>query len=241
MGRKSARSRETNQEDWPGEEEFLREEDPEGWGEEQPDEKASARVEEKMRQILDYVDMYYDRYNECPTIRNIEAHTGISRAMVQRYLVRMDRRGTIEYSGKDIMTPKRLKLVGEYTTAGIIGTIPCGPLEMEEENLEEYVRLPTRIFGEGPFYLLHAQGDSMTGAGIDDGDLLVIRQQEDANSGDIVVAYVPGEGNTLKTLKFQKGRVVLHPENEDYEDIRPKTCRIQGKLVRIIKEPHPGR
>ena len=82
---------------------------------------------------------------------------------------------------------------------------------------------------------MHASGDSMTGAGIDDGDLVLIRKQEEANNGDIVAAFVDGEGNTLKRYRQCENTVFLHPENPKYRDIPLKDCRIQGVAVSVIK------
>ena len=84
-------------------------------------------------------------------------------------------------------------------------------------------------------FLLHARGDSMTGAGIDDGDLVLIRKQEEARNGDIVVAYLEGEGNTLKRYRIYGKTIFLHPENPKYRDIPLRECRIQGVAIRVIK------
>ena len=75
----------------------------------------------------------------------------------------------------------------------------------------------------------------MTGAGIDDGDLVLIRKCEEAQNGDIVVAYVEGEGNTLKRYRKYGSTVFLHPENPKYRDIPLKDCRIQGVAISVIK------
>ena len=75
----------------------------------------------------------------------------------------------------------------------------------------------------------------MTGAGIDDGDLVLIRKQEEAQNGDIVVAFVEGEGNTLKRYRMYGHTVFLHPENPKYRDIPLKDCKIQGVAISVIK------
>ena len=76
----------------------------------------------------------------------------------------------------------------------------------------------------------------MTGAGIDDGDLVLIRKQEEAQNGDIVVAFVEGEGNTLKRYRMYGHTVFLHPENPKYLDIPVKDCKIQGVAISVIKQ-----
>ncbi len=75
----------------------------------------------------------------------------------------------------------------------------------------------------------------MTGAGIDDGDLVLIRKAEEAQNGDIVVAFVEGEGNTLKRYRKYGHTIFLHPENPKYRDIPLKDCKIQGVAVSVIK------
>lgn len=84
--------------------------------------------------------------------------------------------------------------------------------------------------------MLHARGDSMTGAGIEDGDMVLIKKQEEAYPGQIVVAYVEGEGNTLKTYKEKGGKAYLHPENPKYNDIPIRDCKIQGIAIKVIKD-----
>ena len=76
----------------------------------------------------------------------------------------------------------------------------------------------------------------MTGAGIDDGDLVLIRKKEEANNGDIVVAFVEGEGNTLKRYRQYGKTVFLHPENPKYRDIPLQNCKIQGIAINVIKK-----
>ena len=110
----------------------------------------------------------------------------------------------------------------------------------EEENIEEYVSLPTAIFGKGDFFILRASGQSMIEAGIDDGDLVVIKKQVEANDGDIVVALVDNQ-NTLKRYfrDDENKKIILHPENKKMKDIIVDECCIQGVACHIIKELYP--
>ncbi len=191
---------------------------------------------EKMDRIIAYVDNYYRDNHRSPSMRQIASGTGISRSAVHRYLLSMTEKGLIDYDGETIVTEQQGKTREDSIPVGIIGSIPCGNLSLEEEAVEEIVQLPTSIFGKGNLFLLHARGDSMTGAGIDDGDLVLIRAQEEARTGDIVVAFVEGEGNTLKRYLKHKGTVVLHPENPKYRDIPIADCKIQGVAVSVIKQ-----
>ena len=174
-----------------------------------------------------------------PTIREIEEGTSIPRPTVHRYLAAMKESGEIEYNGgrRRIETQRTQKIAeGGYVEVAVVGSVACGPLGFAEENIEQYFRLPTSFVGEGSFYLLRARGESMTGAGIDDGDLVLVRKTDVAHEGQIVVALVDGEA-TLKRFYRTDDRTAfrLHPENTDYEDIFVDTMLIQGVATNVIK------
>lgn len=190
-----------------------------------------------MQEIIDFIDQYYDTYRSMPTTREIAQNTTLEKSAVYNYLVAMRDNGMIDYDGKMIVTERIGKRIYEYNKAALVGYVPCGALAMEEASIEDYVELPISIFGCGDLYILHAYGDSMTGAGIDPGDLVVVQKQPYANDGDIVVAYVEGEGSTLKRYMDdpKNKRIILHPENEKYPDIVAKDCQIQGVVRKIIK------
>lgn len=113
--------------------------------------------------------------------------------------------------------------------------ISCGLPNIAEEHIEEYVSLPESMFGSGEFYILRARGESMIEAGIDPGDLVVIRKQETAENGQIAVALVDEEA-TLKRFYVEDNRVRLHPENSEMEDFYVDHCIIQGVAVKVIKD-----
>ena len=189
-----------------------------------------------MDRIIEFVNDWYRDHHTSPSGRKIAAGTGIPLTTVQRMLNTMAENGLIDYDGRTVVTELSNKASEETTPVGIIGSIPCGNLALEEEAIEEIVQLPTSLFGKGDLFLLHASGDSMTGAGIDDGDLVLIRKQEEARNGDIVVAFIEGEGNTLKRYKQYGHTIFLHPENPKYRDIPLKECKIQGVVVSVIKQ-----
>ena len=189
-----------------------------------------------MDRIIEFVNDWYREHHASPSGRKIAAGTGIPLTTVQRMLNTMAENGLIDYDGRTVVTELSNKASEETTPVGIIGSIPCGNLALEEEAIEEIVQLPTSLFGKGDLFLLHASGDSMTGAGIDDGDLVLIRKQEEARNGDIVVAFIEGEGNTLKRYKQYGHTIFLHPENPKYRDIPLKECKIQGVAVSVIKQ-----
>ncbi len=119
----------------------------------------------------------------------------------------------------------------------VLGRIACGIPKYAEENIEEYIRLPVALFGQGDFFLLRAYGDSMIESGIEDGDLVLIRQQSSADDGQIVVALMEDEA-TLKRFypEPSKHRIRLHPENSHMDDIYVDNCEIQGVAVKVLKD-----
>lgn len=119
----------------------------------------------------------------------------------------------------------------------LLGRVACGLPRYAEENIEEYVRMPEALIGSGEFFLLRAVGDSMVGAGINEGDLVLVKRQNTAEKGQIVVALV-GEEATLKRFYPEAGKkhVRLHPENPAMKDIIVPNCEIQGVAVKIIKD-----
>ena len=194
------------------------------------------RNTETMDRIIAFVNDFYRDNRKSPSLRQIAAGTGVSHMTVKRMLNTMAESGLIDYDGETVVTELTTKASEDSVNVGIIGSIPCGNLALEEEAVEEIVQLPTALFGKGDLFLLHASGDSMTGAGIDDGDLVLIRKQEEARNGDIVVAFVEGEGNTLKRYKQYGNTIFLHPENPKYRDIPLQDCKIQGIAVSVIKQ-----
>ena len=193
------------------------------------------RHSDNMDRIIPFVNDFYRDNHRSPSLRQIATGIGIPRTTLQRMLNTLADSGLIDYDGNTVVTEFSLKMNPETTPVGIIGSIPCGKLSLEEEAIEEIVNLPVSLVGKGDLFLLHARGDSMTGAGIDDGDLVLIRKQEEAQNGDIVVAYVEGEGNTLKRFRMYGKTIFLHPENPKYRDIPLRECRIQGIAIKVIK------
>lgn len=196
----------------------------------------NQKSSESMDRIISFVNDFYRDNGRSPSIRKVASGTGLGVATVHRYLTAMTEQGYLDYDGEVIVTEQSNKIRNGVFQAGIIGSVPCGPFSLEEEFVEQYVYLPTDIFGGGDMFLLHASGDSMTGAGIDDGDLVLVKRQEEARDGDIVVAWAEGVGNTLKRYRKYGKTVFLHPENPKYVDIPVKNCKIQGIVTWVLKK-----
>ena len=192
---------------------------------------------ELMNRIIEFAEQYYLENSSSPSVRVISDKFGIGVSTAYRYLLEMDERGLITYDGKIISNDRIEKLNSNsgVIRAAVVGSIACGIPNLAEENVEEYVSLPRSMFGDGEFFILRANGESMIDAGIETGDLVVIRKQACAEDGQIVVALVEDEA-TLKRLYRDKGKVRLHPENRAMDDIIVDDCIIQGVAVKVIKD-----
>lgn len=190
--------------------------------------------ERKVNDVLEFIKGYQKSNGKSPSFRQIcHALNYSSIGTAQRYVNVLKTRGllTQDEDGK-IETPFSIGK-GKTIIAPLVGTIACGTPILAEENIEENFLLPTSIFGTQETMLLHAKGDSMIGAGINNGDLLVVKICEDADDGDIVVALI-NDSATVKRLFKHKDYATLHPENPKYKDINTKELKIQGIVKHVI-------
>ena len=188
-----------------------------------------------MAAIEKFVCDFTDKTGISPTMQEVADGVGSSKATVQRYIAQLCEDGVLDYSGYRTMTSTKTKM--QAVRVPVLGTIACGIPKYAEENIEEYVRLPVALFGQGNFFILRAYGDSMVEAGIDDGDLVLIRQQNYADEGQIAVALIEDDA-TLKRFypEPENGIIRLHPENHTMEDIIVENCIIQGVAVKVLKD-----
>lgn len=187
--------------------------------------------------LAGFIENYWSRNGVSPTNQIIADGTHLSTATVSRYLQCMKERGMVEYQGhRGYKTRRQMAGQNGKISVPVLGAVACGVPKLAEENIEEYVDLPAALFGRGPFYLLRADGDSMINAGIHSGDLVLIRQQNTAESGQIVVALMEIEA-TLKRYfpEPEKHQIRLHPENDGMKDIIVPSCEIQGVAVKVIR------
>ncbi len=195
-----------------------------------------SKNKEYFQLIESFIDSYTDEYGCSPTNQEMADGTGLSTATISRYLSYMREHGMLDYQGhRNIRTKMQEKKGSSSVQVPILGNVSCGVPKFAEENIDEYVRLPVSIFGKGDYFLLRADGDSMIDAGIETGDLVLIRHQDTAEPGQIVVALMEDEA-TLKRYYPEKHRIRLHPENPRLEDIYVDSCVIQGVAVKVIKD-----
>jgi len=189
--------------------------------------------------IENYITNYLIEHHKSPRMIDIAEGTGMPAATVTRIIsVVLKPQGRVlgELKG-NLRTSKWQNMIDSCSIVPLVGEVSCGSLLLAEENISDYVPLPRQIVGEGSFFILRAKGDSMINAGIDSGDYVVIRIQQTANEGDIVVALVDDEA-TLKRFYRTNDPVVfrLHPENEAYADFTVENLQIQGVAVNVIKK-----
>lgn len=192
--------------------------------------------------IVNYVNKYYDEIGRSPSTREIEAGTGISRPTVQRYLRELCERGELEYDGHRGIVTDYMRTATEGTSRVLMGnSIPCGMLNEVCDAELESIRMPTALIGSGDFFLLRARGNSMINAGIDDGDLVLIKRCERVREGKIAAFLYDNAETTLKRFKQDKNAIYLIPENDEMEPIvisgrDRERLIIQGEAVMVMKD-----
>ena len=162
---------------------------------------------------------------------------------VYRYITHMKETGLIDIKGRGKIATKEMEKTKRATIKlPVLGAVSCGIPKYAEENIEEYVQVPASWFGIGEFFALRADGQSMINAGIDDGDLVIIRKQEYAEPGQIIVALIDNEDATLKRYRpIGDGQYIdLVPENDKFKvrtvDLSCETFIIQGVAVKVLKD-----
>ena len=197
----------------------------------------AVKNQELYNKIKACIDRFFDMNGYSPSVRDISVVIGTPKSTVQRYLDQMRKNGLVKTGKYGLETEHIAKTERTVVAVPVLGFIPCGPLSEEEEHIDSYIKLPRSFLGEGEFFILTAHGDSMIEAGIDDGDLVVVRQQSHAGRGDIIVALADGK-NTLKRYfpEPENKRIRLHPENSQMEDFYVKELYIQGVATKVIKD-----
>jgi repressor LexA len=208
-----------------------------GWGQ-----ATTEQMTPRQRRILDFITETVRERGYPPTVREIGEAVGLtSSSSVHSQLATLERRGLLK---KDPTKPRAIvaepgapKLQGVLVP--LLGRIAAGSPLLATENVEDYLTVPMDHASGGDHFALRVAGDSMIGAGILDGDVVVIRRQDEADQGDIVAALLPGPAEdeaTVKRLSRQRGRVMLIPENPAFDPIEMTDGRILGKVVAVLRK-----
>lgn len=197
-----------------------------------------SKSKELMLKIRDFAEQFTLDNSRTPSTAEIGKALGISKATAFNYLKEMHDQGMVTYEDGVLQTRVTDKMNCNTVNIPILGIIPCGTPEEQIENTDEYITLPKSLLGNGDFFILRASGDSMVDAGIDSGDLVIVRKQILAEPGDIVAALVDG-GSTLKRLSYDQAtkKYLLLPENKkkNYAPIDGRNGSIQGVAIKVLK------
>ena len=190
---------------------------------------------DKLTAIEKYIKTYQRNEGKSPSYREVMHGVGMSSLnLVQRYVLALERDNRIMRTRLgNIDIPKQLKM-GNLVSVPLVGNIACGEPNTAIENIEGNFTLPRDIFGNGELFMLRAYGNSMIEVGIQKDDLIVLKRQNYADEGDIVVALVDGNA-TLKRIYHKGKKIILHPENKSMQDIVVDECEVQGVLIGCIK------
>ena len=198
-----------------------------------------SKNEQTLSAILTLINDCYFQEGTYPSLQQIANAVGLSTTQTYRYVDELIKRGEIDKKGKfgDLQTKEIANTICNNNRLPIVGEIACGGPILAEENIESYVTFSKELLGSGKFFILRVKGDSMINAGINDGDLVIVRQQETAEIGQIVVALIGNEA-TLKRyyLDNKRKKIRLHPENDKMEDMFFDDIAIQGIAVKVLKD-----
>jgi len=205
----------------------------------------------RQQEIFDYIKTYSAGHGYPPTVRDIGKAVGLtSSSTVHAHLANLEKLGLLR---RDPSKPRAIELLDRATrdaraavtsaigrvvpTGGlpVVGQVAAGQPILAEENIEEYVSVPPAAGGAEGEYVLRVRGDSMIDAGILEGDYVVVRPQETAGDGEIVVALVGEDDATVKRFFRESDHVRLQPENETMEPIRSKDVRVLGRVVGLFR------
>ena len=203
----------------------------------------------RQQEIFDFIKRYSARYGYPPTVRDIGKAVGLaSSSTVHAHLANLEKVGMLR---RDPSKPRAIELLDKATATAtsavdavtsavmptgipVLGRVAAGEPLLAEENIEDYVQIPDIAGGEDGEYLLRIRGESMKNAGILEGDFVVVRPQETAADGEIVVALV-GEEATVKTFFKEDDHIRLQPENPTHEPIRTRDVKILGRMVGLLR------
>jgi repressor LexA len=196
----------------------------------------------RQQEIVDFIKRYSARHGYPPTVRDIGRAVGLaSSSTVHQHLANLERIGMLK---RDPSKPRAIEFLDRAVqevrnivrphSLPLLGSVAAGQPMLAEENIEEYVSVPAAAGGDDGAYVLRVRGESMKKVGIIEGDLVVVRPQDTAENGDIVVALV-GEEATVKRYFLESDHVRLQPENDEMEPIRTREARVLGRVVGLMR------
>jgi repressor LexA len=198
------------------------------------------KLTKRQQEIFDFIKRYSSEHGYPPTVRDIGKAIGLtSSSTVHAHLSNLEKLGLVR---RDPTKPRALELLGQAAKKvvpgprglPVVGRVAAGAPVLAEENIEEYVDVPIIAGGDAGEYVLRVHGESMKDAGILGGDYVVVRPQDTASDGEIVVALV-GEEATVKRFFRETDHIRLQPENTAMEPIRVRDVQILGRVVGVCR------
>ncbi|GAK39517.1 transcriptional repressor LexA [Paenibacillus urinalis] len=206
-----------------------------------------SKVSSRQLAILEFIRNEVRLKGYPPSVREIGEAVGLaSSSTVHGHLDRLEKKGLIR---RDPTKPRAIELLGQddgddnvlqftqtVARVPVVGKVTAGIPITATENIEDYFPLPMQYVGEEKVFMLSVVGDSMIEAGISNGDYVIVRQQQTANNGDIVVAMTEDDEATVKTFYKEKDHIRLQPENPTYEPLRLTKVTILGKVIGLFRD-----
>jgi repressor LexA len=197
------------------------------------------KLTKRQQEIFDFVKRYRVEHGYPPTVRDIGKAIGLtSSSTVHAHLANLEKLGVLR---RDPTKPRAIEVLVDKAKAAaatsglpLVGQVAAGQPVLAEENIEEYVAVPPIAGGDDGQFVLRVQGDSMRDAGIYEGDHVIVRSQDTAENGEIVVALVEDEA-TVKRFFREEDHVRLQPENEALEPIRTRDVQLLGRVVGVCR------
>jgi len=205
------------------------------------DTMAVSSLNKRQKQILNYIKENLRAKGYPPSVREIGEAVGLSSSStVHTYLIQLESLGYIK---RDPTKPRAIVVLDEVSwrqktviSVPLVGLVTAGQPILAVENVEETYPLPAELVGsEDSVFMLAVKGESMINAGILDGDYLLVRQQNNASNGDIVIALIDNEEATVKRFFKESGRIRLQPENDSMEPIYAENVSIAGKVIGLFR------
>lgn len=198
-------------------------------------------LNKRQQMILGYIQDYCKTHGYPPSIRDIGKAVGLkSSSTVHMYLVQLEEKG---YIRRDPARPRAIIVIKDETEIDlemsvrqipVLGKVAAGTPILAQENIDNYMSVPVDLLGQGNYYILRVQGDSMIEAGILDKDYVIVHEQQDASNGDIVVALLEDEA-TVKRYYKMADHIRLQPENSAMAPIITQEVSILGKVAGLLR------
>ena len=216
---------------------------------------ARGKLGKRQLAIYDFIRAYSDEHGYPPSVREIGSAVGLaSPSTVHMHLKALEEHGLIK---RDSKKPRTIEVMeGRQASAEpvpaselasvtqdvdantirlpLVGRVAAGVPILAEQNVEETLALPTSVVGDASSFVLRVRGDSMINAGIFDGDYIVVKEQQDAHDGEIVVALID-DSATVKTFYRERDRIRLQPENDAMDPIYVENPIILGRVTALIR------